>query len=102
MAIISFFKEKSQNLSIEVTNVNGLTYEDFKVDMEDRDISTVEDNLNNLNINFGAFCKRGQDMLISETWIDVTLEINVKTENTDVVQGLLQMDSKYTQMSKLK
>jgi hypothetical protein len=100
MAIISFFKEKSQNLSIEVTNVNGLTYEDFKVDMEDSDISTVEDNLNNLNINFGAFCKRGQDMLISETWIDVTLEINVKTENTDVVQGLLQMDSKYTQMSK--
>jgi hypothetical protein len=100
MAIISFFKEKSQNLSIEVTNVNGLTYEDFKVDMEDSDISTIEDNLNNLNINFGAFCKRGQDMLISETWIDVTLEINVKTENTDVVQGLLQMDSKYTQMSK--
>ena len=100
MAIISFFKEKSQNLSIEVTNVNGLTYEDFKIDMEDSDISTVEDNLNNLNINFGAFCKRGQDMLISETWIDVTLEINVKTENTDVVEGLLQMDSKYTQMSK--
>lgn len=100
MAIISFFKEKPQNLSIEVKNVNGLAYEDFKVDMGDTDISAIEDNLNNLNINFGAFCKRDQEMLISETWIDVTLEINVKTENTDIVQGLLQMDSKYTQMSK--
>lgn len=101
MAIVSFFKEKSQNLSIQVTHVNGLTYEEFKTDMEDKDIKAVEDNLKNLNINFGAFCKRDkQTTLISETWIDITLEINVKTENLEIVQGLLHMDSKYTQMSR--
>lgn len=100
MPIVSFYKSRVEDLSIKVINVNGMPFDNFKEYMEASDIENIEKNLSNLNINFGLFCKRDiETQLINETWIDIELEIAIKTNDENIKSGLLQMDAKYTQLS---
>jgi len=99
MSSVNFYKE-SVDLNIEILNINGSTFSEFKETMDSENLLDLESNLNSLNLNFDNFCKIDSDTgLMIETWDNIDLNISVNANIDKLDHSVLQLESKYSQLS---
>lgn len=101
MTSINFYKE-TVNFEVNITNVNGSTFDEYKETMDLETVENIESNLKSLNLNFDNFCIYDSETgVMKETWDNIDLNILVNTDDVRIDHAVLQLDSKYSQLSTL-